>query len=337
MPVHNALPHLDQAVESVLNQTFADFEFVILDDASTDGSSERLRHWAKADARIRLLAVDKNLGPVGSSNTVATAATAPFVARMDADDISHPERLAEEVRFLFEHPEVGLVASLCEIIDNSGAKRRDAEVWRLSRRSAFVPFPHGAIMYRRDIFEKVGGYREGCEYWEDQDLVVRIAQIAEVVVIPRPLYRVRQSATSTRVVSDQQRLERAVNIVYQSTDRLEAGKAYDDLLETASGEPRKLDPRVFIALGSVRLWAGDKPRLLLRTLSRAKLSWSLRTGTALIWTAWASASPSTLRTFLLLLLRTRNRLATRQLSTTRPMRWQPMQTPEPVEPSGPEM
>ena len=180
MPVHNALPHLDEAVESILGQTFADFEFVVLDDASTDGSSERLREWAQKDSRIRLLEVDRNLGPVGSSNMVARAATAPFVARMDADDISHRHRLAEEIELLRAHPDVGIVASVCEMIDSSGKKLRDPEVWRLSRRSAFVPFAHGAMMYRRSVFDEVGGYREECEYWEDQDLVVRMADVSKV-------------------------------------------------------------------------------------------------------------------------------------------------------------
>src|SRR3954447_9691746 len=89
MPVRNALPYLDAAVESILGQTFRDFEFVILDDASTDGSTERLRHWASRDARIRLLEESRNLGPVLSSERVARAARAPVVARMDADDISY--------------------------------------------------------------------------------------------------------------------------------------------------------------------------------------------------------------------------------------------------------
>src|SRR5437868_4189969 len=87
MPVHNALPYLDAAVQSILDQSFDDFEFVILDDASTDGSSERLRHWASTDKRIRLIEEKQNLGPAGSSERVARAASATIVARMDADDI----------------------------------------------------------------------------------------------------------------------------------------------------------------------------------------------------------------------------------------------------------
>jgi glycosyltransferase involved in cell wall biosynthesis len=145
MPVHNALPHLDSAVHSILGQSFADFEFVILDDASTDGSRERLRELAALDPRIRLLEADEKLGPVASSNMVADAAKAPFVARMDADDISYPDRLGEQVRVLREDPGVGVVASLCDTIDASGRVLRPPEAWRLSRRSPFVPFAHGSM------------------------------------------------------------------------------------------------------------------------------------------------------------------------------------------------
>ena len=325
MPVHNALPHLDAAVESILAQTFTDFEFIVFDDASTDGSSARLHDWAQRDTRIRLLSVERNLGPVGSSNMVAQAANAPFVARMDADDISYPERFAKQIELLREHPDAGIVAGLCDMIDASGKKMRDAEIWRLARRSVFVPFAHGAMMYRREVFEQVGGYREECEFWEDQDLVIRMGRISEIWVIPRPMYRVRQSTTSTRIGSSQERLERALDREYRAIDRLELRKVYDERIQKKGFDPNSLDPRVFIAVGSVRLWAGCRPRLLKRFLKRADLSFSVRTAGALIWTAWASASPSSLRWFLLMLLRTRNQLASRRLPQTAAFVWQPLE------------
>src|SRR3954469_1632075 len=105
MPVHNALPHLDAAVESILRQTFHDFSFIILDDASTDGSGEVLRQWAKQDRRIRLLEAPAQLGPALSSQQVAKAATTPLVARMDADDLSHPERLEQQLEVFDCYPE----------------------------------------------------------------------------------------------------------------------------------------------------------------------------------------------------------------------------------------
>ena len=97
MPVHNALPHLDAAVRSILEQTHRDFEFVILDDASTDGSTERLKEWSAKDPRICLHLGKKNMGPAASSNFVVREAKGGLIARMDADDISHPDRLRRQL------------------------------------------------------------------------------------------------------------------------------------------------------------------------------------------------------------------------------------------------
>src|SRR5215217_4825109 len=127
MPVYNAMPYLDIAVESILGQTFGDFEFVILDDASTDGSRQRLREWAGRDSRIRLLEEKRNLGPALSSQRVACAARAPIVARMDADDVSYPGRLAEQLDVLDSFPAVGVVGGLYDTIDASGRKIRGPE------------------------------------------------------------------------------------------------------------------------------------------------------------------------------------------------------------------
>ena len=129
-----------------------------------------------------------------------------------------------------------------------------------------VPFAHGAMMYRRDVFGQAGGYRRECEYWEDQDLVTRMARIAPVMVIPRPLYQFRFSATSTRSASDAIALEHATDIMYRSTDRLGGNQDYDDLLRS-NGTTDRVDPRVFISLGSQLLWAGGKPRFFRRMLS----------------------------------------------------------------------
>ena len=320
MPVHNALPHLDDAIESILGQSFGDFELVILDDASTDGSSERLRYWAERDPRIRLLRADKNLGPVQSSNLVARAARAPLVARMDADDLSCPERLAEQVQLLMEYPDVGVVGCLSDMIDVSGRKLRGTDKWRLVRRSAFLPFAHGAIMYRREVFEKLTGYRDECQYWEDQDLIWRAAELTKIAVIPRTLFRHRQW-TSTRFVCDPGHLEQAIDTVYQAADRLEDGKDWTELPARKSG---RIDPRAFVSVGSVQLWAGARPRLFRRFLRQGELSWDMRTLTALVWTAWASANPMSLRGFLRLLLKVRN-LAAISIDTSAPVAWRPLE------------
>lgn len=326
MPVHNALRYLDEAVDSILNQSYSNFEFVILDDASTDGSTERLREWASRDGRIRLLEVDKNLGPALSSQKVAAAATAPVVARTDADDISYPDRLARQLDVLEQHPEVGVVGGLFDIIDAEGRKVRNPEPWRLFRQSVFPPFGNGPMMYRKSVFDRVGGYRKECEFWEDQDLLIRMAAISKVMVIPHAIYQVRQSRTSTRFVSEQARLERAVDLMYRSRDCLQQGRDYEDLLTGGVAKDHKVDPRVFISLGSVSLWAGGNPRLFRRILAKGKLRPDFRTLSAVVWTAWASASPSTLRIFMRLLLMLRNSLASGSLPNDEAVLWSPRTT-----------
>jgi glycosyltransferase involved in cell wall biosynthesis len=323
MPVHNALPHLDAAVRSILDQTHTDFEFVILDDASTDGSAERLRELAARDSRIRLLEGEENLGPVASSSLVVEQARAPLIARMDADDVCDPERLRRQVELLCENPDAGVVASLFGVIDERGNSLRGPEVWRLARKSPFVPFAHGSIMFRRSIFDQVGGYREQCEYWEDQDLIVRMASVSDVLIIPEALYQVRQWTKNTRVASDRERVENAVDLMYRSIARLEQHRGYDDLLQGSRQPSARIDPRVFISGGSLVLWAGGRPRLLSRLLRRGRLRFDVGTFNALVWTIWASISPSSLRGFLSMLLRTRNLLAAPAVSHSAPLRWAP--------------
>lgn len=320
MPVHNALPHLDAAVESILGQTFRDFEFVILDDASTDGSAQRLRYWAEHDSRIRLLEVKRNLGPALSSERVARAASGAIVARMDADDISYPTRIAEQLRVMSQDSAVGVVGGLYDIIDPEGRRIRRAEPWRLLQAGSIPPFGNGPMMYRRQVFESVGGYRSSCEFWEDHDLILRMGAISKVMVLPYAIYKVRQSRTSTRFASEQLRVERALDVMYRSRDRLERNEPYDDLLHSLATE-HKVDPRVFRSLGSVILWAGERPRLFRRLLRRGDLRPNFRTLTSLVWTAWASMEPRSLRVFLRMLLLARSARASLVVRKDRPVVW----------------
>jgi glycosyltransferase involved in cell wall biosynthesis len=324
MPVHNAQPHLDEAVRSILNQTHQNFEFVIFDDGSTDGSTDRLKEWAATDSRIKLVKNETNLGPAVSSNRVVSEATSDIIARMDADDISHQDRLRQQLEILRRRPDVGLVGTLCEIIDTNGEKLRHPEAWRLTRSSWFPPFPHGSIMYRRDIFEHIGGYREECEFWEDQDFAIRFSAQAKIFVVPYSLYQHRQSTTSTRVASDRARVERAVDLMYRCLDRMRDNLPYDDLVYSSESKAQPVDPRVFISIGSLVLWSGGRPRFFRRLLRRANLGANLRSLNAIIWTAWASMSPATLRLFLRAVVAARAALGRTKLGDrTEAVPWSP--------------
>ena len=321
MPVHNAMPYLDIAVESILAQTLQSFEFVILDDASTDGSTERLREWAERDPRIRLLEEKVNLGPALSSQRVAEAALAPIVARMDADDVSYPRRLEEQLDVLDRFPETGVVGGLYDIIDASGQQIREPEAWRLIHPGSVPPFGNGPLMYRREVFDEVGGYRRECEFWEDHDLIIRMSAVTRIMILPHAVYQVRQSPVSTRFASEQGRVERALDLMYRCRQRLDEHRGYDDLLETRADADAKIDPRVFISMGSMALWSGGKPRLFRRLLRNGDLRPGIRTLSALVWAAWASAEPKSLRAFIRTLLLGRRIRASFSVTSENPVTW----------------
>ena len=157
-------------------QTWTDFEFVILDDGSDDDSLEILHRWAERDARIRVVEGGRSRGPVGSSNLVVAHSRAPIVARMDADDVATPDRLERQLQALDRNPDAVLVGSVWEGIDRQGRVVRDPDLSALFANRFAAPFAHGSIMFRRSAFDKVGGYRRACEFWEDLDLSLRMAR-----------------------------------------------------------------------------------------------------------------------------------------------------------------
>jgi glycosyltransferase involved in cell wall biosynthesis len=296
MPVHNALPFLDESINSILEQTLSDFEFVILDDASTDGSVELLRKWSLRDRRIHLYESKERLGLSGSSNAVTSKARAPMVARMDADDIAHPERLRRQWNIIEGRPDVAVIGTLCNGIDARGREVRPRDRWRLVRRSVYVPFPHGSAMFRREVFDQVGGYNEASDGGEDQDLFSRMAARGRVLTLPDVLYSYRYHSSNVTLING----TRAVGENHsQNGDALAA----------------------FYMLGAMRLWAGDPPMLLEPMLEKKSLKWNLKTLMILASAIWGHISPSTLRVFLRSSIRARDLLASVRVKDGRPYEW----------------
>jgi glycosyltransferase involved in cell wall biosynthesis len=321
MPVRNALPYLDAAVESILKQTLTDFEFVIRDDASTDGSLERLRHWAALDKRIRLFEGRECLGPAGSSNWVVRNARAPVVARMDADDVSHPGRLERELDILGTHPDAVLIGSTWQGIDRQGLVVREPDVSTVRVGGFAAPFAHGSIMFRRQAFEQAGGYRAECNFWEDLDLYVRMAALGRVLVVAEPLYQHRFSETSTRLTSKRNEVEASVDLMFRCRRAHERGEDYTHLLQERRGSNERLDPHTFLSLGFITLWSGLRPPVLMRILKRGKLGFNKATAQALIWGLWASTSPRSLRYTMRRLLKKRSQRARLELGGETVFEW----------------
>lgn len=319
MPVRNAGRFLDASIESILGQTYSDFEFVLLDDASTDGSREILHDWQRRDSRIRVFESDAALGLAGSSNAVVSRARAPLCARMDADDISDPERLRIQVEVLRERPETPLVGTLWEGIDVENRTVRPRDRGRLHRASVFAPFPHGSIMFRRRDFDAVGGYRAACAYWEDFDLYGRLAARGPLLVIADVLYRYRFHAAAATARPDEQHLA-AIDLMYRCADRAAAAQDYSTLLNH-SGNGTTPDPRTLRSVAAPLLWAGEPTRIL-KSLGRlGNPVGSTANVRALFWAAWGELSPGSLRFLLRVFIRLRDRAASRTIHDGMVVQW----------------
>jgi len=202
MPVYNGARYLAEAVESILAQTFGDFEFVIVDDGSTDRSPAMLDEYAKRDSRIRIVR-RPNTGIVGALNDAIAASKAPLIARMDADDVALPERLKKQVAYLREHAECVALGSRVVGIDPYGCvlfqsehKLAHGEIDGELLNGVGWAIVHPAAMLRREAVENVGGYRRQWQWVEDLDLFLRLAEIGKLANLPDQLLRYRQHTES---------------------------------------------------------------------------------------------------------------------------------------------
>lgn len=194
MTVYNGEKYLDEAITSILNQTYRDFEFIIVNDGSRDGSRQILEGYA--DERIRLHH-QPNQGRVSALNNAIELAKGKYIANIDQDDLSLPRRIERQVEFLENHAEVGMIGTARVSIDEKGrrGKERIYPTTDISLRLALIkgnPFFHSSIMFRRAVFRKVGLYNGAFDtFGHDRDLYLRIARdfeianLAEVLAMKR--------------------------------------------------------------------------------------------------------------------------------------------------------
>jgi glycosyltransferase involved in cell wall biosynthesis len=198
MPVYNGERFLTDAIDSILHQNFTDFEFVIIDDGSTDASPAILADYAYRDARIRVVR-QANAGIVVALNRGLAECRAPLVARMDADDVSLPDRFAAQAEYLTNHPDVVAIGAAFQLMADSGAlgpvirhpvaPKDVACGLRTANRIA-----HPSVMMRRDPVLALGGYREALRYAEDYDLWARLSVAHKLANHPKCLLRYRVHA-----------------------------------------------------------------------------------------------------------------------------------------------
>ena len=203
MPVYNAEAYLADAVQSVLGQTFADFEFIIVDDGSTDSSLEILRKYEGRDDRIRLIS-RANTGYLVALNEMIDLARGGLLARMDSDDVCLPTRFERQVDYLDRHLDCVAVGSKVRLIDPDGDPlavwNHEIEHEVIDRfhlegeRGAVICHP--SVMMRAKAVESVGGYREAYYTAEDLDLFLRLAEIGRLANLDEPLLQYRMHGSS---------------------------------------------------------------------------------------------------------------------------------------------
>ena len=199
LPFHNAASTLDAAVASIAAQSFTDFDLLLIGNASTDESNTIAKRWAAQDDRIRLITEPK-IGIAQALNTGLVHATGRYIARMDADDISHSERFAKQVAYLDEHPEIGVLGTrttFSTTVEKSIGMRWFTE-WQnviltphdhYLKRFVDAPLAHPTVMFRRELVEQHGGYNigplpEDHELWlRWMDAGVRFAKLPEELLI----------------------------------------------------------------------------------------------------------------------------------------------------------
>lgn len=196
MPVYNAERYVAQAVESILNQTFRDFEFLIIDDGSTDRSLSILKRYAAQDARICLVS-RSNAGYVSALNEMLGQSRGKYIARMDADDVALPDRFQHQISFLEQHPGVVCVGGAFELIDHKGRflialkiGTTDAEIQQAAL-AGHGSICHPTAVMRRSALLKIGGYDESLMPAEDVDLWLKLGEVGQLANLEKPVLRYR--------------------------------------------------------------------------------------------------------------------------------------------------
>ena len=209
MPVYNAEKYITEALDSIIQQTFTDFELIVIDDGSADRSNTIIESYAKKDRRI-IVHRQNNSGLISSLNCGCSLARGTYIARMDADDVSLAERFERQLDYLERHPNIGLLGTWIQDIGPNG---EPGPVWPLPTTPSLIPWflmfgnciAHPTVMGRRELIQTLG-YRTEATHVEDYDLWCRISTVSGLANLPEVLvkYRVLNQSVSSRNLAIQE-------------------------------------------------------------------------------------------------------------------------------------
>ena len=217
MSAYNGEKYLKEAIESILNQTFKDFEFIIVNDGSTKETADILESYAKNDLRIKVIVNPENIGLTKSLNRAIQETNGTYIVRMDSDDISLPERLEKQIEFMNNNPEIGLLGTGYYEINHDGIilgktvfPSTDKELKRLLIK--YNPFCHTSVIIRRKILDQIGVYNELIKKAQDYDLWFRIASRSRMANLSEPLVLRRYGTKNISTTDENEQLKWALKV-----------------------------------------------------------------------------------------------------------------------------
>ena len=225
MSVFNNEEYLNESIESIVNQSYKNFEFIIIDDASFDKSSEILKDWSNKDRRVKIITNEENIGLTKSLNKAIKIAQGEYIARQDGDDISLPQRLEKQIIFLEKHPEIKILGTFGYIIDKHG-EILGKEILSTSFqeiKSKLIernPFIHTSVMIKKEIIERVGVYNDKFKTSQDYELWVRILRIAKGENMPLLLVKKRYHVNMISIKKDKEQL---IDMIYIQKQAIREG------------------------------------------------------------------------------------------------------------------
>ncbi len=187
-----ACPHFKESIESVLGQSFSDFEFIICDDGSSDNTLEVLLEYERRDRRVKIIKNGNNLGLAAALNRCIEISSGEYIARHDLDDYSAKDRFKKQIAYLDSHRNVGLLGTAVWLFDESGVWGKEVLPKRV-RKEDFLfnnPYKHGSVMFRAEELKRAGGYRVAKETVrnEDYELFMRMQIFTLGENLTEPLY-----------------------------------------------------------------------------------------------------------------------------------------------------
>jgi len=178
MSAYNSEKYIEEAIESILDQTFADFEFIIIDDASEDNTLDIIKSYQKSDQRIKLLRNNNNLGLTRSLNKALKHSQSEYIARMDADDISHPERFETQINYLKDNPGIDILGTTAYNINENGEiiKERTVPLSYTDIKKTILlanPVIHSSVIMKKSSLKEINNYNETFKKVQDYELWFR--------------------------------------------------------------------------------------------------------------------------------------------------------------------